>query len=212
MENSKDLYCHPNGVLKNKLGIIDSHDSLNYAEGKITLNELIINQEKILKLDALQPSSLFKIHEIIFDKVFDWAGKPRTVSISKEGFRFANPQFINSLMNELFNKPMKTFSDIIFVYNELNIIHPFRDGNGRATRVWLNLALQQVLNKNIAFDEISRKQYLDAMRSLDNKKQEKIFKKALINLDVKTFASLWARNAYESYYYEGYDVPHYSEK
>lgn len=205
-------YCYENGVLKNKLGVIESHEALNRAEGAITLKELVAKREEIRALPAFDPETLHKIHYLIFNKVFDWAGEEREVNVGKGGHWFATPQNIHSCLIEEFKKADHSFEGIVSLYNEINLIHPFRDGNGRTGRVWLNLALEQSLGKNIAFDEIARKHYMSAMESQDAQLQSELFSKALSDIDPQTYEQLWVRNAYESYYYEGYDIPHPYEK
>lgn len=113
--------------------------------------------------------SLSDIHAYLFQDVFDFAGKIRTVNISKGSFRFAPLLFLESNLSIIEKMPESTFDEIVDKYVEMNIAHPFREGNGRATRIWLNLILKKNLGKCIDWSKIDKYAYLSAMeRSVVN--------------------------------------------
>ena len=106
---------------------------------------------------------LRKIHCVIFGGLFSFAGKIRTVNISKGGFRFANSLFLEKILPVISEMPQKSFADILAKYTEMNIAHPFREGNGRATRLWLDAILEREMNTRIDWRKIPREKYMSAM-------------------------------------------------
>lgn len=107
---------------------------------------------------------LRKIHCVIFGGLFTFAGKIRAVNISKGGFRFANSLFLEKILPVISDMPQKSFSDILTKYTEMNIAHPFREGNGRAMRLWLDAILEREMNTRIDWRKISRDEYLSAIQ------------------------------------------------
>ena len=107
---------------------------------------------------------LRKIHAEIFGGLFTFAGKIRTVNISKGGFRFANVLFLEKILPVISDMPQETFSDILTKYTEMNIAHPFREGNGRSMRLWLDAMLQREMNTRIDWRKITREEYMSAIQ------------------------------------------------
>ena len=107
---------------------------------------------------------LRKIHAEIFGGLFTFAGEIRTVNISKGGFRFANSLFLGKILPVISDMPQKDFSDILAKYTEMNIAHPFREGNGRAMRLWLDAILEREMKTRIDWRKITREEYISAMQ------------------------------------------------
>lgn len=152
-------------------------------------------------------NSLKEIHAYLFQDVFDFAGKIRTVNISKGNFRFAPVLFLESNLAIIEKMPETTFDEIIDKYIEMNIAHPFREGNGRPTRIWLDLILKKNLGKCIDWDKIDKSSYLSAMeRSVVNSLEIKhLLKSALI--DKIDDREVFMKGIDKSYLYEGlYDI------
>lgn len=146
--------------------------------------------------------SLEKIHSYLFDGLYAFAGKMRSKNISKGGFIFANCMFLPAILNDITNMPMDTFEQIVKKYVDMNIAHPFMEGNGRATRIWLDLILKRRLKKMIDWSKIDKKDYLNAMEESPIN-QEPIFKllnNALID-DIDNH-ELFIKGIDYSYYYE----------
>lgn len=155
-----------------------------------------INEERISKSNVIECykrgvlstfndgtiKSLQLIHKHVFDGVFDFAGTIRTVTISKDGFCFAPSMFLHQTLMEIDSMKQSTIDDIIEKYVEMNIAHPFLDGNGRSMRIWLNLLLKKELNKVVDWRLISKNDYLTAMKKspVDDSLIKSLIKKALV--------------------------------
>lgn len=190
-------------VLKNKLGHVDQK-SLNAGESEISMEALLTNISSIRNLSACNLESLNKIHYIMFNQIYEWAGEYRTENISK-GSKLFHPvekfaEAINAISTELSSS--LNFSKIMNIYNDINHLHPFREGNGRSTRVWINLLLEQTLKMQINWSTITPKVYMNAMRADDAKKLEKAFEPHLIKVDSKNYASSFLTHNIASYAYE----------
>lgn len=148
---------------------------------------------------------LQQIHAYLFGGLYDFAGKIRAVNIAKGGFQFAMAQFLTQTLSDIERMPESTFDQIVDKYVEMNIAHPFREGNGRATRIWLDLMLKRSLAKCVDWSQVSKKAYLDAMtRSVADASQIKqLLEPALTNKvnDRETFM----KGIDYSYYYEQED-------
>ena len=118
----------------------------------------------IEKIEVGTTKGLQQIHEYLFGGLYDFAGKIREVNISKGNFRFANCLYLKEALAAIEKMPETTFEEIIAKYVEMNIAHPFREGNGRTTRIWLDLILKKNLSKCVDWSQIDKKDYLDAMR------------------------------------------------
>ena len=192
-------------ALENKLGITDSAE-LAREEERISKKKAIELYDKGL-LDGLEAgkfSALRFIHKYLFDDIYVFAGEVRDVNIAKGSFRFAPVMYLDGALEHVSNMPQGTFDEIIEKYVEMNIAHPFREGNGRATRIWLDLILKKELNKVIDWSKVSKEDYLLAMERSPIKDIEikHILKNALT--DKINDRELYMKGIDNSYYYEGY--------
>ena len=151
-------------MLENKLGIYNSAE-LNKIEEKITKQKAIelFQSGYLNSLEAGTFDSLSKIHKFLFDEIYEFAGAIRKVNIAKGNFRFASVMYLDSALKNIDKMPQSTYDEIIEKYVEMNIAHPFREGNGRATRIWLDLILKKELNKVIDWSLVDKEDYLLAM-------------------------------------------------
>jgi len=193
-------------VLENKLGIT-SQIELNKAEERISkaAAKKLYDSGAIDKIKAGTFAGLRRIHNALFKDIYDFAGKMRDVNISKENFRFAPLMYLPQSLKAIDKMPQGAFDEIIEKYVEMNIAHPFREGNGRAARIWLDLILKKELKKVVDWDKIDKNDYLSAMRRSPVKDTEI---KALIKsaLTGKTSdREIFMKGIDVSYYYEGYD-------
>lgn len=145
---------------------------------------------------------LQQIHAYLFGGLYDFAGKIRTVNIAKGGFQFAMVQYLSQTLDNIEKKPEKTFNEIMDKYVEMNIAHPFREGNGRATRIWLDLMLKRSLRKCVDWSKINKNDYLSAMTHsvLDAKDIKELVKNALT--DKIDDREMFMKGIDYSYYYE----------
>ena len=147
---------------------------------------------------------LQQIHKYIFDGLYDFAGKIRDKNISKGGFRFANALYLNEILPKIEQMPENTFEEIIAKYVEMNIAHPFMEGNGRTMRIWLDLILKKRLNKVINWQFVDKTLYLQAMeRSPINDLEIRFLLKENLTSDTENREIIF-KGIEQSYYYEGY--------
>ena len=194
-------------VLKNKLQITNSVD-LARIEEKISKKKAIELFETgyLNSLEAGKFNSLSKIHKYIFGDIYDFAGTVRDVNIAKGNFRFAPVMYLDAALNNIDKMPQSTFEEIIEKYVEMNIAHPFREGNGRSMRIWLDLMLKKELNKVVDWSQVDKNDYLLAMERSPIKDIEikYILKEALTcKIDDR---EIYMKGIDTSYYYEGYTV------
>lgn len=151
-------------MLENKLGI-NSKVELNIEEEIITkLKALeLFDTNKINEFEVGTFEGLAKIHEYLFNDIYYFAGKIRKENISKGNFRFASALYLEDILAKINEMPQSTFDEIIKKYVEMNIAHPFREGNGRSTRIWLDMILRKELKKVIDWSKINKEDYLLAM-------------------------------------------------
>lgn len=192
-------------ALENKLNITDSAE-LAREEERISKKKAVELYDKGL-LDSLEAgtfSALAFIHKYLFEGIYDFAGVVRDVNIAKGGFRFAPVMYLDSALEHVSDMPQSTFDEIIEKYVEMNICHPFREGNGRATRIWLDLILKKELGKCIDWSKVDKGDYLMAMERSPVKDIEikHILKNALT--DKITDRELYMKGIDNSYHYEGY--------
>ena len=192
-------------ALQNKLGITDSAE-LAREEERISKKKAVELYDKGL-LDGLEAgkfSSLAFIHKYLFEEIYDFAGVVRDVNIAKGGFRFAPVMYLDSALEHVSNMKQSTFDEIIEKYVEMNIAHPFREGNGRATRIWLDLILKKELGMVIDWSKVDKEDYLLAMERSPIKDIEikHILKNALT--DKINDRELYMKGIDNSYHYEGY--------
>lgn len=192
-------------VLENKLNIIDSAE-LAHVEEKLSKKKAVLLFESgyLHTLKAGTVDSLLKIHKYLFDEIYDFAGKVREVNISKGNFRFAPAMYLHAALESIEKMPQATFDEIIEKYVEMNIAHPFREGNGRSTRIWLDLILSQELHMVVDWSKIDKDDYLLAMERSPIKDIEikHLLKTALA--DKINDREVYIKGIDYSYYYEGY--------
>ncbi len=192
-------------MLENKLNITNQID-LSKAEEKISKQKakLLYDSGDINSTDVGTFSSLAYIHKYLFEDIYSFAGQVRDVNISKGNFRFAPVIYLKSALEQISKMPQENFEQIIEKYVEMNIAHPFREGNGRATRIWLDLILKRQLSLVVDWNKVDKEKYLDAMiRSVvDDNFIKQLLKTALTN-DINS-RSLFMKGIDISYYYEGY--------
>ena len=194
-------------VLENKLGITNSAD-LAKEEEKLSKKRAVELFEKgLLSLaDAGSFSSLQKIHEYLFQDIYDFAGKIRTVNIAKGSFRFAPVVYLQDALKHIENMPQSTFDEIIKKYVEMNVAHPFREGNGRSTRIWLDLILKKELSKVVDWRRVDKNDYLLAMERSPIKDLEiKVLLKDALTDDIND-REVFMKGIDASYSYEGYST------
>ena len=192
-------------ALENKLGITSSSE-LAEAEERISKKKALELFEKGI-LDTLEAgkfSSLKAIHKYLFDEIYDFAGEIRTVNIAKGNFRFAPLMYLEAALENIDKMPQSTFDEIVEKYVEMNIAHPFREGNGRSTRIWLDLTFKKELGKVVDWSLVDKEDYLLAMERSPIKDIEikHILKNALT--DEINSREVYMKGIDHSYYYEGY--------
>lgn len=156
-------------------------------------------------LDNLTPGTFFTlqtIHKYLFNNVFDFAGNLRTVNIAKGNFLFAPLNYLENTLQNIDKMPQSTYDEIIEKYIEMNIAHPFREGNGRSTRIWLDHILKEELNKVIDWAKIDKQSYLNAIidSPIDDTKIKELLKASLTS-DINN-RDIYLRGIDQSYYFE----------
>ena len=192
-------------VLKNKLGIDDSAD-LARKEEKISKKKAVELFETGLldKMEAGKFSSLKAIHKYLFEDIYDFAGEIRNINISKGNFRFAPLMYLDAALENIDKMPQSDFDEIIEKYVEMNIAHPFREGNGRSTRIWLDLILKKEIGQVIDWSKVDKEDYLMAMERSPVKDIEiKHILKAALTDEINS-REVYMKGIDHSYYYEGY--------
>jgi cell filamentation protein len=194
-------------VLKNKLDISDSLE-LAKIEEKLSKKKAIQLFESgyLDSLDAGTFASLAKIHQFLFDEIYDFAGQVRDVNIAKGNFRFAPVIYLQAALENIDKMPQKSFDDIIAKYVEMNVAHPFREGNGRSTRIWLDLMLKKELNLVVDWSKVNKEDYLLAMERSPIKDLEiKYLLKGALT-DKVNDREIYMKGIDHSYSYEGYST------
>lgn len=192
-------------ALENKLGLTSSAD--------LAREEERISKKKAMELfetglfNKLKPgkfSSLQTIHKYLFDEIYDFAGHVRTVNLAKGNFRFAPVMYLQAALENIDKMPQSTFDEIVEKYVEMNIAHPFREGNGRSTRIWLDLIFRAELHKVVDWSHIDKEDYLLAMeRSPIRDIEIKHLLKNALTDDIDN-REVYMKGIDHSYYYEGY--------
>lgn len=194
-------------MLENKLGITNSVD-LAHEEERITkLKALeLFDTNKIDEFEIGTFKGLACIHKYLFDDIYSFAGKIRKENIAKGNFRFASCMYLEDILHKIDNMPQDTFENIIKKYVEMNIAHPFNDGNGRSTRIWLDLILKKELNKVIDWSKVNKEDYLLAMERSPVKDLEirLLLQNALT--DKINDRQVFMKGIDSSYEYEGYNA------
>ena len=192
-------------ALENKLRITDfaqlarEEEKISKAKAKELFESGI--------LDSLHPGTyvtLARIHEFLFDEIYDFAGKMRTVNIAKGNFRFAPLMYLQVSLENIDKMPQSSYDEIIEKYVEMNIAHPFREGNGRSMRIWLDLILKKELHQVIDWSKVDKEDYLLAMERSPIRDIEikHVLNQALT--DEINSREIYMKGIDTSYYYEGY--------
>ena len=192
-------------ILENKLDI-DNQVELAKAEEKLSKQQAkrLFDSGDINKAEVGTFSGLSFIHAYLFGDIYHFAGKMRDVNIAKGDFRFAPVLYLDAALKQIDAMPQGTFDDIIEKYVEMNVAHPFREGNGRATRIWLDLILKKEIRQVVDWNQVDKAQYLSAMqRSVVKDLEIKALLKQALTDQVDDRA-LFMKGIDVSYYYEGY--------
>ena len=192
-------------ALENKLGITDSAELAKKEEEISKTKAIELYESSIIEESEIGKfSSLAKIHKFLFDELYDFAGKVRTVNIAKGNFRFVPIMYLEAALKHIDDMPQSTFDEIIEKYVEMNVAHPFREGNGRSARIWLDLILKKELKLVIDWNKVDKEDYLLAMERSPIKDVEikVLFKNALT--DQINDREVYMKGIDASYNYEGY--------
>lgn len=193
-------------TLENKLGITSSAELATQEERLSKKRALELFESGML--DKLEPGTfktLQVIHKQLFMDIYDFAGMVRSVNIAKGGFRFVPAMYLLDALKQIERMPQSTFNEIIEKYVEMNVAHPFREGNGRSTRIWLDLILKKELQLVIDWSKVNKEDYLSAMERSPIKDLEIKFllKNALTgHIDDR---EVYMKSIDASYMYEGYE-------
>ena len=192
-------------ALENKLGITNSPE-LAQAEERISKKKAVELFENGL-LDRLEPgttASLKAIHKYLFEEIYHFAGELRTVNIAKGNFRFAPLMYLEAALSGIDKMPQSTFDEIVEKYVEMNVAHPFREGNGRSARIWLDCIFKKEIGKVVDWSKVDKEDYLLAMERSPIKDIEiKHILKAALTDDIHS-REVYMKGIDHSYYYEGY--------
>ena len=194
-------------VLANKFGIDNAVD-LAREEERISKKKAVALFESgaLDQLKAGKFSALQAIHKYLFEDIYDFAGAIRTVNLAKGNFRFASAMYLEAALAQIDKMPQSSFDAIIEKYVEMNIAHPFREGNGRSMRIWLDLMLKKELGQVIDWSTVDKEVYLMAMeRSPIQDMEIKYILKAALTDEVHS-REIYMKGIDHSYYYEGYAI------
>jgi len=194
-------------ILENKLGIKSEIELVKEEERISKLKAKKLFESGFLDtLEAGSFESLRVIHFELFGDIYDFAGKIRDVNISKGNFRFAPTTYLNDALKQIESMPQSSFDEIVEKYIEMNVAHPFREGNGRSMRIWLDLILKNELQKVVDWNSIEIDDYLMAMERSPIKDVEiKQLLKNALNSEINN-ADVFMKGIDASYYYEGYTL------
>ncbi len=192
---------------ENKLGIVSSA-ALAHEEERISkkkalelFDHAVFNSFEVGKFSTLQA-----IHKYLFEDIYTFAGKIRTVNLAKGNFRFAPLIYLESALESIDKMPQSNFDEIIEKYVEMNIAHPFREGNGRSTRIWLDHILKSQIGKVVDWSKVDKENYLLAMERSPIKDLEiKYLLKAALTDEINS-REVYMKGIDHSYYYEGYNA------
>ncbi len=194
-------------ALENRLGITDSAE-LARMEEKISKTKAmqLFESGMLDALDAGTFRALSEIHRVLFEDIYSFAGQVRNVNLAKGNFRFAPVMYLHAALEHIEKMPQSTFDEIVEKYVEMNVAHPFREGNGRATRIWLDLMLKKELGQVVDWSKVDKDDYLLAMERSPIKDIEikYLLKQALTNRI--SDREVYMKGIDTSYYYEGYTV------
>lgn len=194
-------------ALENKLGLSSSSD-LAREEERISKKKAVelFESGRLDELDAGSFASLRAIHKYLFEEIYDFAGEVRSVNMSKGNFRFAPVMYLEAVLQNIDKMPQSTFDEIVEKYVEMNIAHPFREGNGRSTRIWLDCILKREIGRVVDWSRVDKEDYLLAMeRSPVRDIEIKHVLKAALTEEIDS-REVYMKGIDHSYYYEGYQT------
>lgn len=192
-------------VLENKLGLTDSAELAREEERiskKKAVNLFDFAIPKLLSDGTYK--TLAAIHKYLFEDIYDFAGEIRTVNMAKGNFRFAPLMYLQAALENIDKMPQSNFDEIVEKYVEMNIAHPFREGNGRSTRIWLDHILKSEIGKVVDWSKVDKEDYLLAMeRSPIKDVKIKVLLKGALTDEINS-CEVYMKGIDHSYYYEGY--------
>ena len=194
-------------MLNNKLGITNEIELAKEEERITKIKALeLFDKNKINEIEVGTFSGLMAIHKYLFSGIYDFAGQIRKENIAKGNFRFASVMYLEEVLSKIDNMPQDNFENIIKKYVEMNIAHPFREGNGRSTRIWLDMILKKEIGKVVDWSKVDKEDYLLAMERSPVKDTEikMLLEEALTNkINDRT---VYMKGIDVSYKYEGYNI------
>lgn len=194
-------------MLENKLGITNEVELAKEEERITKLKALeLFDTGKINDFEIGTTKGLSDIHKYLFSDIYEFAGKIRNVNLAKGNFRFAPAMYLEDALNKIDNMPENNFDNIIKKYIEMNVAHPFREGNGRSTRIWLDMILKKEIGKVVDWNIVDKEEYLLAMERSPIKDTEinLLLKNALT--DKVNDREVYMKGIDTSYMYEGYNT------
>lgn len=194
-------------MIENKLGIKNSSD-LAREEERISKKKAaeLFDSNALDSFEAGTFSSLAEIHRILFSDIYEFAGKIRDVNIAKGSFRFAPVIYLEESLRKIEKMPQSDFEEIIEKYVEMNVAHPFREGNGRSMRIWLDLILKKEIGMVVDWSKVDKEDYLLAMeRSPIRDTEIKLLLKNALTNNINN-REIYMKGIDTSYYYEGYEL------
>lgn len=194
-------------VLENKLGITNSSDLAREEERISKKKALEMFETGFLgNLEVGKFESLSKIHKYLFDDIYPFAGEIRTENIAKGNFRFAPVMYLKASLEHIDSMPQSNFDEIVEKYVEMNVAHPFREGNGRSTRIWLDLIFKKEIGKVVDWSKVDKEDYLLAMERspVKNVEIKELLRNSLTS-DINN-REVYMKGIDASYHYEGYNI------
>ena len=192
-------------ALENNLGLTSSAD-LAREEERISKKKAaqLFDRKLFDTFDVGTFAGLAEIHQYLFEDIFDFAGEIRTVNLAKGNFHFAPLMYLQAVLHNIDKMPQSTFDEIVEKYVEMNIAHPFREGNGRSTRIWLDHILKNEISKVVDWSKVDKEDYLLAMERSPIKDIEiRHLLKAALTDEINS-REVYMKGIDHSYYYEGY--------
>lgn len=194
-------------TLENKLGIDNASDLAREEERISKAKAVELYEKNIIEENEIGKfAGLAKIHRFLFDEIYEFAGKIRSVNLAKGNFRFVPLMYLQYALNHIDDMPQTSYDEIIEKYVEMNIAHPFREGNGRSARIWLDLMMKKELKRVIDWSKIDKGDYLLAMERSPVKDVEiKVLLKNALTDQIDN-RDVYMKGIDISYYYEGYNI------
>ena len=192
-------------ALENNLGLTSSAD-LAREEERISKKKAaqLFDRKLFDTFDVGTFAGLAEIHQYLFEDIFDFAGEIRTVNLAKGNFHFAPLMYLQAVLHNIDKMPQSTFDEIVEKYVEMNIAHPFREGNGRSTRIWLDHILKNEIGKVVDWSKVDKEDYLLAMERSPIKDVEiKVLLKGALTDEINS-REVYMKSIDQSYYYEGF--------